>query len=548
MRGKTPRKLAVGAAVLALLAAAAGCSSEDTGGNAPEDLGGDLRVYSGEPESLLPTQGAESEGISVMRHLYEGLVSYNAETGKPENAMAQSIESTDQTKWTIKLKGGYKFDNGEPVNADAYIRAWNYAAYGPNTQGNSYFFDRIVGYGDMQTKDPDDDGPKKAPEPKAKELAGLKKLGDDSFEVTLAEPFAGFPTMLGYTGFAPLADACIKDAAAAKACDEKPIGNGPFKMDGAWEHKVQIKLVRNPDFPGNKAKVDRLTYKIYDQLETGYADFQAGELDIIDSVPPPKYKEAKAAYGDKMIEQPTTSLTYLGLPIYNPNFQDKKIRQAFSMAIDRQAIIDAVFAGQRTPAKSIAPSLIPGSRETACAACAPDPAKAKALLAEAGGWKGGKVEYWFNAGAGHETWVQGVADQIKKNLGVEYTMKGQLQFPEYLANGDNKKFTGPFRLGWSADYPLLENYLKPLFGKQGSSNYPSYDNPQFDSLIQQGDGSPNLDEAITFYQKAEDIVMEDMPVIPLWFGQSTSIQGEKVKSITFNRIEELDYATAEMVK
>ncbi|HEU4425265.1 MAG TPA: ABC transporter substrate-binding protein [Pilimelia sp.] len=547
MRGKTPRKLAVGAAAIVLLAAA-GCSGDDTGGTTDPNAnkGGDLRVMSGEPESLMTTNGAESEGIAVMRQLYAGLVAYNADSGKPENVIAESIESTDQKKWTIKLKSNFKFTNGEAVNADAFIRAWNFGAYGPNVQGNSYFYDRIEGYADLQSEDPDgEEGPQKAPEPKAKEMSGLKKLDDNSFEVNLAEPFAGFPTMLGYVAFMPLADACVKDA---KACNETPIGNGPFKMDGAWEHKVQIKTVRNDEYAGTKANVDKLTFKIYDNIETGYNDFQAGELDIIDTVPPAKYKEAKAQYGEKMIEKPTTSLTYLGFPLYKPQFANKKLRQAFSMAIDRQAIIDAVFAGQRTPAKSIAPSLIPGSRETACAYCQTDATKAKQLLAEAGGWPGGKAEFWFNAGAGHEVWVQGVADQIKKNLGVDFTMKGQLQFAEYLATGDKKGFTGPFRLGWGADYPLLENYLKPLFGKSGSSNYPKYDNAEFDSLIAQGDGAASLDEANTFYQKAEDMVMEDMPVIPLWFGQSSSVTGEKVKSITFNRIEELDYATAVMVK
>src|SRR5690606_38158049 len=108
----------------------------------------------------------------------------------------------------------------------------------------------------------DEDGPKEAPEPAAKELSGLKKVSDNEFTVELKEPFAAFPVTLGYSGFFPMADACIQDT---KACNEKPIGNGPYKMEGTWEHNVGIKLVRSDTWAGDKndAMADSLSYKIY---------------------------------------------------------------------------------------------------------------------------------------------------------------------------------------------------------------------------------------------------------------------------------------------
>jgi peptide/nickel transport system substrate-binding protein len=518
---------------------AAGCSSDD-GGETGEATGGELRVYSGEPEHLMPGNTNESEGGAVLRALYDTLVDYNPQDGKPVMKVAESIESTDQKVWTIKIKTGWKFHNGEPVNADAFLRGWNYAAYGPNAQGNSYFHDRIVGYADLQSTDPDGEGPKKAPEPKAKEMSGLKKIDENTIEVTLTEPFASFPTMLGYIAFAPVAQACIDDA---KACEEAPIGNGPFKIEGKWEHDVQIKLVRNDDYPGEKAKVDRLTFKIYADLDTGYADFQAGNLDILDTVPPEKYTEAKQQYGDQIIEQPSSSFTYVGLPLKVPAFADPRVRQALSMAIDRQAIVDAVFNGRFTPAKSVVSPLVPGSREDACAACTYDVAKAKELLAQAGGWKGGKIQLWFNAGAGHDKWMQAVGNQLKANLGIDYQLKGDLQFAEYLGVADEKKFTGPFRLGWIMDYPSPENYLKPLYGTSASSNNTGYTNKEFDALVVKGDNAKSVDEAITFYQQAEDIVLKDMPVIPMWFGRTSVLKGENI-DIVYNQVNELEFETA----
>jgi len=538
MRGKTPWKLAVSLTAIALVAA--GCSS-DEGGETGEVTGGELRVYSGEPETLLPGNANESEATAVLRAVYDMLIDYNAQDGKPINKVAESIESPDQKVWTIKMKNNSKFHNGETVNADSFIRAWNYAAYGPNGQGNSYFFDRIVGYADLQSTDPDgEEGPKKAPEPKAKELSGLKKIDEFSFEVTLAEPFASFPTMLGYNAFAPLAEACVADT---KTCEEAPIGNGPFKVEGKWEHDVQIKLVRNEDYSGEKAKVDKLTFRIYSDLETGYADFQAGNLDILDTVPPEKYTEAKQQYGDQIIEQASSSFTYVGLPGKLPALADKRVRQALSMAIDRQAIIDAVFNGRYTPAQSVVSPLVPGSREGVCGSCKFDATKAKELMAQAGGWKGGKLQLWFNAGASHDVWMQAVGNQLKTNLGIDYDLKGDLQFAEYLGVADEKKFTGPFRLGWSMDYPSPENYLKPLYGSQGSSNNTGYANPQFDALVLKGDTAKSVDEAITYYQQAEDLVLEDMPVIPMWFAKTSVLKGENI-DIVYNQVNELEWETA----
>jgi peptide/nickel transport system substrate-binding protein len=511
----------------------AGCGG---GGEKPTDTGkagGELRVQLGEPRHLVSTNTGESEGGAVARTIYSGLVDYDSKTLKPFNVVAESIKSTDQKTWTIKLKDGWKFHNGEAVDSDSFIRAWNFGAYAPNAQTGSHFFDRIAGYKDLQSKDPDGDGPQKAPDPQAKEMSGLKKVDARTFEVTLTDQFSSFPTMLGYTAFMPMAKACVEDV---KKCDEQPIGNGPYKMDAPWEHKKQIRLVRNDDYAGQKAKLDRLTFTIYDKIDTAYNDFLAGQIDLMRSLPPAKVKEARQKYKDTLIEDESASFTYLGFPLYTPGLQDKRIRQAISMSIDRKAIIDAVFDGRFVPAKGFAPSMIPGAKPGACKYCEVDVDQAKKLLAEAGGWKGGKLQLWFNAGAGHETWVQAVGDQIKKNLGIDYELKGNLQFAQYLETADAKKFTGPFRLGWSPDYPLVENYLKPLYGTDGSSNNSGYANTDFDGLISKGDGSKNLDSAIPLYSQAEAIVGEDIPVVPLWFGKASVTYSPKFTGFEVNPI------------
>lgn len=533
MRVSTPFKLAASAAAVALLATACGgggdgegTAEEGAGEETPAATqGGTLRIYSSEPAFLVPTAADDQPSILIIRQLYSGLVDYDQD-GKPVNDLAESIESEDNQTWTIKIKDGYTFHNGEPVNADAFIRAWNYAADGDNAQNNAYFMSRIVGIDEAQ-------------ESGADTLSGVTKVDDLTIQVELKEPFVGFPAILGYSGFFPVAEECLADF---DACNETPIGNGPYQVDGSWQHNIGVNLVRYEDYPDEgQANPDRLEYQIFSDVDAGYAAFQAGEIDVMYTIPPARYQEVLANQGDRLYDEPSNSFTYLGLPLYLEEFQDVNVRRALSMAIDRQAIIDAVFDGRFSPASGLVSPTFDGYREGVCEYCVYDPEQAQQLLEEAGGWQGGTVILEANAGAGHEDWLQAVGDQWRENLGIDYELAVNLDFPEYLARSDAGEFEGAFRLGWGPDYPVMETYLAPLYGSGGSSNNAQYDNPEFDELIRQGDSAATLDEAIPFYQQAEDLVLQDMPVIPMWWGRSAAIWSENVEEFVWNPINDPEY-------
>ena len=480
------------AAGLAMIVVVTVSLSVLSGGNGRDaDSGGVLRIYSAEPVSLVPTAADDFSSIGVIRQLYRGLVQYNAQTGSAENDLAESISSTDNLTWAIKIKPGYTFTNGEAVNSDAFISAWNYAAYGPNAQNNEYFMHRIDGIEDMAAgEDPDGDGPQTAPDPKAKQLSGLTKVDDLTFTVKLTGPFSGFPATIGYSGFFPVAQACL---ANFDACNETPIGNGPYKIEGSWQHDDRITLVRNDSWPGpGRGKADMLVFKIYGEVGPAYDAFIADDLDVMSTVPPPRVREAKSTLGQRFYERPGDAFSYLALPLYNDNFKDKRIRQAFSMAIDRQAIIDAVFDGRYTAASGVVSPNFDGYRANVCKYCKLDVAQAKRLLAAAGGWKGGTLELWAIAGAGNDKWLQAVGDQIEASLGIEYELKVSLQLAAYRETAFNRGFTGPFRAGWGPDYPIIETYLAPLYATGGSANSSVYSNTRFDDLIRQGDARQHV--------------------------------------------------------
>ena len=205
------------------------------------------------------------------------------------------------------------------------------------------------------------------------------------------------------------------------------------------------------------------------------------------------------------------------------------------MSIDRQLIVDQVLNGLAFPSTDIVTPPIPGSRDDACGYCTYDPEQAKQLLEEAGvDPEGETLTYYFNADAGHDQWVEAAARQVQENLGFDYELEAQ-EWAQYLKFLDGESFTGPFRLGWSLDYPSPENYIRPIVGTGGDSNYTGYSNPEVDDLLTQGDEAPTTEEAISFYQQADDVALEDMPIIPMWSGQTAIASSDNVGDVRYDQ-------------
>ena len=541
----TKRKTALVATAIAgaMLMTACGGSDNGGGGGSASD-GGSYSIYIGEPENpLIPGNTTESEGNQVIYALWTGLVQYD-DQGKVEySGVADSIESDDATTWTVKLKDGWTFHDGTPVDAQSFVDAWNYTALSTNAQGASYFFANVEGYDQLQGET-DDAGNVTTP-PAASEMSGLKVVDDTTFTVTLTAPFAQFPVTVGYSAFYPMPKAFFDDP---EAFGKKPIGNGPFKADSEFTPGQGFTVSRYDDYAGdNKAKADAVDFKVYSDVNTAYTDVQGGNLDVLNNIPPDAITTAPDEFGDRYSETPSSSFTYVGFPLYDPRYADKRVRQAFSMAIDRKAITDSIFNGTRTPAYSVIAPTVDGSRDDACKYCKVDVEKANQLLDEAGFDRSKPIDLWFNAGAGHDAWVEAVGNQLRKNLGIEYTLQGNLDFSEYLPLQDQKGMTGPFRLGWSMDYPSPQNYLEPLYSTAAQppagSNSTFYSNPEFDALVAKGNQAEDNDQAIKYYQQAEDVLLEDMPVMPMFFGLEQTVWSENVDNVKvdiFGRVQVAD--------
>ncbi len=152
--------------------------------------------------------------------------------------------------------------------------------------------------------------------------------------------------------------------------------------------------------------------------------------------------------------------------------------------------------------------------------------------------------YYFNADAGHDQWVEAAARQIQENLGIDYELQST-EWAQYLELLDKQEFTGPFRLGWGMDYPSPENYIRPIVGTGGDSNYTGYSNPQLDELLVQGDRAATLEEGIESYQQAGDIALEEMPILPMWSGVTAIASSDEVGDVRYD-VTEGDIAYGEV--
>jgi len=520
---------ALGIVAIAALALT-GCDVGPGGGGQPSsDPNKIITAYSNEPQNpLLPANTNEVYGGRVVELLFEGLRAYDP-SGKPVNSLAESIESPDAQNWTIKVKKGSKFTNGEEITAKTFVDSWNFAALSTNLQNNGSFFESVEGYdavSAVQKTTGADGKTTTTPAPTAQTMSGLVLKDDSTISVKLAQPEADWSLRLGYSAFYPLPSGALKDP---KAFGENPVGNGPYKMakTGAWVHDQSISLVKNDAYDGpRKAKNGGVTFKFYTDPGPAYTDLQADNLDVSDVLPSNALKTYTSDFQGRNAAKPVALNGTLNIPPYNPNFQGeagKLRRQALSYAINRAEICKVVFSGTRTPATEYtAPVLdgysdkIPGSEVLKF-----DPAKAKDLWAQAEKIKpydGSKpLLIASNTDGGNKEWIDAVANGFKNNLGIQSEIQPFAKFAEVLNLRKSQSIPGLTRAGWQGDYPSLYNFLGPVWKTGASSNYEKFSYPEFDKLLQDGLAAKSTDEANAKFNKAQEVLFKELPGLPLWY-------------------------------
>ncbi|WP_129359999.1 MULTISPECIES: peptide ABC transporter substrate-binding protein [Micrococcaceae] len=507
-----------------------GCGGGSSAGSGDADSSAVITADSVEPQNpLVPTNTSENGGGVVVENIFNGLISYD-EDGKPQNDLAESIDSDDNQNWTIKIKKDKKFTNGEPVTAQSFVDSWNYGAAAKNAQAASTFFSPIEGYDAVSGEGSTED-----------KMSGLQVKDDNTFTVKLNSPQSDFDLRLGYAAYVPMPESAFKDM---KAFGENPVGYGPYKMakEGAWQHNTQIDLVKNDDYDGpEKPKNGGITFKLYQNPDTAYQDLLANNLDVLQQIPTSALGNYKDDLGDRSLDKPYAGNQTIAIPYYLKNWSGeagKLRRQALSMAIDRDEITKVILNNTRKPATDMTAPVLEGYKDKIENSDNTkfDKDKAKELWDKAEKMQpydtSEKFTIAYNADAGgHKKWVDAVANQIKNNLGIDAEGKSYSTFKEVRTDATSGKLTGAVRSGWLGDYPSLYNFMEPTYTKGANSNDSKYDNPEFEKKLNEGLAATDKDAANKAFREADSMLLEDLPAIPLWYSQANVGWSESVSGV-----------------
>jgi len=533
MKSNKLRKICAIALTLALgMSVFAGCGSSSSGDSRKliYNLGED-------PETIDPTLNTSSGAGSIIDNAFEGLMRLD-ENEKAIPGVSESYEvSDDSLVYTFHLREDAKWSDGEPVTANDFEYAWVRALTKDTAAEYSYQLYYIKNAEKFYNGEV------------SRDELGIEVVDDHTLKVTLEAPTAYFLELTAFTTYFPVREDIVEADPEGWALEpETYVSNGPFKLV-KWDMKDQLIFEKNENYwNASEVKLPGVVYKLVRDQNTAYASLKSGEFDMVDTVPP-----SEIASGEKegLVTIYPNLATYM--LIFNVGKQstlpdevkkvlsNAKVRRALSIAIDRKALVENVTKAEQVPAYSFVPQGIKNEdgedfadREYYDANQA-NIEEAKQLLAEAGYPNGEGIptlEFMFNTEGDHKLIAQAIQQDWAK-IGVNVELTNQ-EWKVFL----NTRQEGGYEIarhGWSADYVDPMTFLD-LWVTGGGNNDTGYSNSEYDALVKAAKVEADLDKRWEMMKQAEDIIMEDMPIIPLYYytkvkGAKPEVKGVRVSTL-----------------
>jgi oligopeptide transport system substrate-binding protein len=468
-----------------------------------------VNALQGEPDNLDPNRSSFATEAAVIRQVFEPPLNFDKDL-KPVPAAASSFDvSQDGKTYAFHLRQGAKWSDGQPVTAKDFVYSYK-RILDPDTAAEyaSFFTDAgIVGAADYNSGKGSADA------------VGVRAVDDNTLEIKLDEASGFFPNLAALWVVAPVRQDVIEKAGPGWAQDPATyIGNGPFKMT-EWVHQDHITLVPNPNYAGTKPTLQKVTYLMVTSGEADYAAYRNNERDWT-LVPD---ADVQTVRGDSQLSKEAveyTELTTFWLIMNNakPPLDNLMVRKALSKAIDRQAMIRDIAAGVGKPATSMIPPGMPGYQPELGKDIDFDPTAAKSLLSQAGFADPAQfpqLHFRFATTTANQSRAEFIQAQLKQNLGINIVLDS-MEAKAYQAAYKDKDYELAFG-GWGADYPDPQNWMASLFGCKASNNKYSYCDQQFDQASAKGDTGTDLNQRLQAYAQAQQILIQDLPVAPLFY-------------------------------
>jgi oligopeptide transport system substrate-binding protein len=515
------RRLFVGAVSVLCCLAVLGCPSGAPKGGFGKESGVLRYPMTAEPTTLDPARVSDGPTIDVLQNVHIGLVGWNEKTEVVPLAAAEMPKvSADGKVYTFTLRDGLKFHNGREVTADdvrySLTRALSKELNSPVAM--SYLNDIV--------------GAEAVADGKAKELQGVEAVDPRTIRITLVAPRPYFLGKLTYpTGFILAKEEVDKGPAApggtAPTISETNmagVGCGPFRL-ASYTPQDKLVLEAFGDYALGAPKLKRIERPIVLDSKAARTLYDTGQIDLVTLEKADYEKDASdPALKDQIKTFNRAATYYLGLnqTHYGP-FADRRVRQAFAHAIDKDSIVKTVLLGINRKAEGVVPEGLPGYQED-FKGYPFDPSKAKALLSEAGYGPAKPLPPLTLVVRQQQSDLIKAAQMVKEQLatvGVEVNLK-EMEWGAFLQATDNKEIDF-FHMRWMADYPDPQNFLSLLLMSGAPENRTGYANAAFDALCRQADSLLDPKARLGLYAKAERMVVDDAPWIPLYYQRDVEL-------------------------
>jgi oligopeptide transport system substrate-binding protein len=485
------------------------------------------RGLAGEPSSLDPAVAADNFSFQLLQDLYEGLTIESA-NGQvlPGVASSWNIDPTG-TEYTFHLRSSARWSNGKPVRAQEFVFAWRRVLDPARGSPVSDDLRLIAG----------------APEIIAGRLPpselGVYAPSDEVLVVKLERPAPYLPQILTHSATFPV----YSEASAQSHSPKSWVSNGPYKLS-KWLPGTSVELERDTDYwDRENVRIAKVRYEIASDQNSQLAQYRAGQIDITDVVPANAIPWIKAEHPKELVVAPFLATAYFGINLSAPTFASNvQLRKALAMAIDRKRIAAAQGFGQ-PPAYGFVPpgtwNYNPQNWQWADLVEADRIAEAKRLYSEAGysPTKPIRIRLLFNANIAIKQTAILIAAMWKETLGIETELTEE-EYRVFLQSRHDKSRWEVARLGWTADFNDASNFLD-TFRENSANNDSGYANHVYDTLLDQAARTPDPETRRLILEAAERVMLNDYPILPLYFFVSKRLVKPYVQGVRPNPLDRL---------
>ena len=479
-----------------------------------------------EPMTIDPALNSAVDGAIMANHMFEGLVKWvDNGSGEAELAPGQA-ESWEKTvnddgtvTYAIKMRDGIKWSDGKDVTAGDFEYSWKRLADPATAADYCYMIDMVQGYAEVADGSAD------------KDTLGIKAVDDKNLEITLSYDCPYFEEIMAFPATFPVRQDIVEGNEEWTYSPETYIGNGAYKMV-EWSHNAYILTEKSETYYDyEKLGPDTIKYTLLDDNNAMLAAFNSGELNFIMNFPTDEMANYLAS--GQITVAPYIGTYYVCFNTEDEVFSNPLVRQAFSLVIDRNYIVENVSQSGEVPATGYVPSgvydaegangddfrTVGGeyysvSADDYQANCD----KARELLAEAG-YPNGEglpaVEYMYNTDDRHKAIAEALQNMWQTELGVTVNLSNQ-DWNVFLKSRKDGDFQIA-RNGWIADYNDPCSFLD-MWYTGGGNNDAQYSNPEYDALIDAAKATSDQTERMAAFHKAEDLLIgQDSVLAPIYF-------------------------------